>query len=97
MESLLFEIIGLGYILLSVALITGATYIENIFEQHLIHKTFLSVSAWVVFAILIWGRWRFGWRGKTAVRWTISGFVVLMLAYFGSKLVQELILGRVPT
>ncbi len=97
MESLLFEIIGLGYILLSISLLSGATYIENIVAQHLIHKTLLSISAWVVFAILIWGRWRFGWRGKTAVRWTISGFLVLMLAYFGSKMVQELILGRMPT
>ncbi len=95
MESLLFEMIVLGYILLSVSLLTGVTYIENVIEQHLVHKTILSVSAWVVFAILIWGRWRFGWRGKIAVRWTLAGFVVLMLAYFGSKMVQEIILGRV--
>ncbi len=89
METLLFRMIGLGYILLSLSLLTGVTYIEDIFAQHLVHKTVLSVAAWVVFAILLWGRWRFGWRGRTAVRWTLSGFVVLMLAYFGSKLVLE--------
>lgn len=92
METLLFQFIGLGYILLSLSLVTGVTYIENIFEQHLVHKTVLSIAAWVVFAILLWGRWRFGWRGRIAIRWTLTGFVVLMLAYFGSKMVLELFL-----
>lgn len=92
METLLFQMIGLGYIFLSLALVTGFTYIENIVEQHLVHKTTLSIVAWIVFAILLWGRWRFGWRGRTAIRWTLMGFVVLMLAYFGSKMVLELIL-----
>jgi ABC-type uncharacterized transport system permease subunit len=94
METLLFRLIGLGYLLLSLSLLSGVTYIEDIFAQHLVHKTVLSFAAWTVFAILLWGRWRFGWRGRTAVRWTLSGFVVLMLAYFGSKLVLELILHR---
>lgn len=94
MEQLLFRMIGLGYILLSLSLLTGATYLEDIFAQHLVHKTVLSVAAWLVFAVLLWGRWRHGWRGKVAVRWTLIGFVVLMLAYFGSKLVLELILHR---
>jgi len=94
MDTLLFRLIGVGYVLLSLSLLSGVTYIENIFAQHLVHKTVLSIAAWVVFAILLWGRWRFGWRGRTAVRWTLSGFVVLMLAYFGSKLVLELILQR---
>lgn len=94
MEQLLFRMIGLGYILLSLSLLTGATYLQDIFAQHLVHKTVLSVAAWMVFAILLWGRWRHGWRGKVAVRWTLVGFVVLMLAYFGSKLVLELILHR---
>lgn len=94
MEGLLFRMIGLGYILLSLSLLTGASYIEDIFAQHLVHKTVLSVAAWVVFAILLWGRWRFGWRGRIAIRWTLIGFIALMLAYFGSKLVLELILQR---
>ena len=91
METLLFRMIGLGYILLSLSLLSGIIYIEDIFAQHLVHKTVLSFAAWIVFAILLGGRWRFGWRGRTAVRWTLSGFVVLMLAYFGSKLVLEFI------
>lgn len=92
METLLFRMIGVGYIFLCFSLITGATYIENIVEQHLVHKTVLSVIAWIVFAILLGGRWRFGWRGRTAIRWTLGGFFVLMLAYFGSKMVLEIIL-----
>jgi len=64
------------------------------FAQHLVHKTVLSIAAWIVFAVLLWGRWRFGWRGRTAIRWTISGFVTLMLAFLGTKLVLELILQR---
>jgi len=94
MESLLFEMIGLGFVLLSIALATGFMFLEDMFAQHLAHKTLLSVAAWVVFGVLLWGRFRFGWRGRTALRWTLAGFVVLMLAYFGSKFVLELVLGR---
>ena len=92
MESLLFQMIGIGFILLSLALVTGILFLEDIFAQHLVHKTTLSIAAWVVFALLLWGRWRFGWRSRVAIRWTLWGFVFLMLAYFGSKFVLELVL-----
>ena len=94
MESLLFQMIGSGFALLSAALLTGILFLDDIFAQHLVHKTILSFIAWAVFGILLWGRWRYGWRGRTAIRWTLSGFVFLALAYFGSKLVLELILQR---
>ena len=58
------------------------------------HKTILTVLAWAVFGMLIFGRWRFGWRGRTAVRWTLVGMGVLLLAFFGSKFVIEILLGR---
>ncbi len=92
MERLLFQMIGLGFILQSLSLLTGFIFLDNMFAQHLVHKSVLSIIAWGVFATLLWGRWRFGWRGKTAIRWTLSGFVFLVLAYFGSKTVLELIL-----
>jgi ABC-type uncharacterized transport system permease subunit len=95
MESLLFQMIGVGFVLLSISLLTGLVFLEDIFAQHLIHKTVLSLVAWVVFAVLLWGRWRLGWRGRIAIRWTFAGFVALMLAYFGSKFVLELVLQRV--
>ena len=77
-----------------VAVLSGMVYLENMFAQHLAHKTVLSILAWLVFAILLVGRWLVGWRGRTAIRWTVSGFVLLMLAYFGSKFVVELVLHR---
>lgn len=94
MERRLFHTIALGFVLLSVSLFSGLIFLEDIFGQHLVHKTVLSILAWWVFAILLWGHWRYGWRGRTAIRWSLSGFVVLMLAYFGTKLVIELILKR---
>jgi ABC-type uncharacterized transport system permease subunit len=94
MEFLLFQMIATGFVLLTLALVTGTLFLEDIFAQHLVHKTILSIVAWIVFAILLWGRWRFGWRGRTAIRWTIGGFIFLMLAYFGSKFVLELVLNK---
>ena len=94
METLLFRMIGLGFLVLSLSLLSGGFYLDDIFSQHLVHKTVLSLLAWLIFAILLWGRWQFGWRGRIAIRWIISGFVILMLAYFGSKFVIELILQR---
>jgi len=92
MEKLLFQLIGTGFALLTVALLTGFFFLEDIFAQHLVHKTILSIAGWIIFGVLLWGRWRFGWRGRKAIRWTLSGFILLALAYFGSKLVLELIL-----
>ncbi len=94
MEDLLFQLIAVGFALLSVSLLTGFFFLEDIFAQHLVHKTALSITAWLVFAVLLFGRMRFGWRGRIAIKWTLSGILVLMLAYFGSKLVLELILQR---
>ena len=94
MESLLFQMIAVGFAFLTLSLLTGLPQIDNMFAQHQAHKTILSIIAWCFFAVLLWGRWRFGWRGRTAVRWVLSGFVVLILAYFGVKLVKELLLGR---
>ena len=94
MERLLFRLIGAGFVLLTLALATGFLFVEDLFAQHLVHKTVLSIAAWALFGLLLFGRWRFGWRGRVAIRWTLGGFVCLALAYFGSKLVLELILAR---
>jgi ABC-type uncharacterized transport system permease subunit len=92
METLLFQFLGFGFVCLSASLLSGFFYLEDIFAQHLVHKTVLSIVAWLTLAILLYGRLRFGWRGKIAIRWTLSSFVFLMLAFFGSKLVLEFIL-----
>jgi ABC-type uncharacterized transport system permease subunit len=95
MEALLFEFVWIGEILLTLAIISGFWFLEDMFAQHLIHKTVFGIAAWVIYAGLLWGRHFQGWRGNTAIRWTLAGFVSLMLAYFGSKLVLEIILNRV--
>jgi ABC-type uncharacterized transport system permease subunit len=92
MEVLLFEVIVVGFIALTISLGSGLIFLENMFEQQLAHKTVLSIIAWFVFLILLIGHWKLGWRGRTAIRWTLSGFISLMLAYFGSKFVLEIIL-----
>jgi len=93
METLLFRMISAGFILLSFALVTGFMYLNDIFSQHLVHKTVLSIVAWAVFAALLIGRYSMGWRGQTAVRWTLSGYAVLLLAFIGSKIALEWVLG----
>jgi len=92
MESSLFQLLLSGFLLLTIGLITGFVFLEDIFAQHLVHKTTLSLIAWAVFAVLLWGRLQHGWRSQTAVKWTLVGFLFLVLAYFGSKFVLEFIL-----
>jgi len=94
MEDVLFELIAVGFFLLSLALVSGFVFLEDMWAQHLVHKTLLSVVSWLVFAGLLWGRYRFGWRGRTAIRGTLIGFTFLVLAYFGSKAVLQLVLHR---
>lgn len=92
MEVLLFELISAGFLLLTLGIVTGFFFLENFWAQHLAHKTFFSMIAWLVFAILLWGRVKLGWRGTSAIRWTLSGFTLLALAYWGSKFVIEVLL-----
>ena len=94
MEKLLFQLIAAGFVLLGLSLLSGFLFVENLFAQHLVHKTVLSIFAWLVFGVLLLGRSRQGWRGQTAIRWTLGGFISLMLGYFGSKMVLEWILNR---
>ena len=93
MERLLFQALSLGVILLTFALASGFLFIDDIFGQHLAHKTTLSIFAWFVFSTLLWGRYYLGWRGQKVVKLTYGGYLALMLAYFGSKFVLQIILG----
>lgn len=96
MEQLLFQLVGIGFALLSLGLITGFWFSKQHFGDAFVfnHHTVLALAAWVIFGTLLAGRLHFGWRGKTATRWTIGGFVVLALAYFGWKFVLEILLNR---
>ncbi len=94
LEKVMFRLIGSGFVILTLALLTGFVFVTNLRAQHLEHKTILSCIAWVLFGVLLIGRTRYGWRGRSAVLWTLSGFGFLVLSYFGSKFVLEYLLGR---
>jgi ABC-type uncharacterized transport system permease subunit len=94
LETLLFRTIAVGFALLTATLLTGVLFVENLLSQHLVHKTVLSVLSWLAFGGLLLGRWRYGWRGAVAVRWTLAAMALLILAFFGSKFVLELVLAR---
>ncbi len=94
MEQLLFELLWFGLLFLTLAIGSGFLFLEDLSGPGLVHHTSITLAAWAVFAVLMWGRYRRGWRGAVASRWVLSGFVLLVLGYFGSKLVLEIILGR---
>ena len=93
-EKMLFGITAAGFLVLLLAVSSGFALFENLFAQHLVHKTTLSLLALVLFGILLGGRQFAGWRGKRAVYLYLWGFFILCLAYFGSRYVLEVILGR---
>lgn len=95
LEELLVQTLTIGFFLLSLSLATGLMFMHDMLGQHLSHKVVLSIIAWFIFAIVLWGRWSRGWRGRKLINWTLGGFASLVLAYFGSKLVLELILQQV--
>jgi ABC-type uncharacterized transport system permease subunit len=90
-ETLLFRTIAVGFALLTAALLTGLLFVEDLLAQHLVHKTVLSVLSWIAFGTLLVGRRRYGWRGAKAVRWTLAAMALLVLAYFGTKFVLEIV------
>ena len=96
METLLFRIIAAGFVLLTLTIASGVLFSEELFGKpaRFSHKTVFSVLSWLIFGALLGGRMVYGWRGRTAVRWTLAGFLTLVLAYIGSKFVLEVILGR---
>ncbi len=96
MESVLFKIIGAGFIVLTLTLATGVIFSEELFGKALpfTHKTIFGFTSWFIFGALLLGRAFYGWRGRVAVRWTLAGFMALVLAYIGSRFVVEIILHR---
>lgn len=94
MESLLFDLLITGFLILTVALCLGFFTIDDFFAQHLAHKTVFSLMSWLVYAVLLVGHYAFGWRGQKAIHFTLSGFALLALGFIGSKFVLEMLLGR---
>ena len=96
LEALVFRLTGAAFAVLTLTVAVGIAYSESIFGRALRfdHKTVFVVLSWLIFGLLLAGRWLYGWRGRTALRWTLTGFLMLMLAYPGSRFVLEVILGR---
>jgi ABC-type uncharacterized transport system permease subunit len=96
LEAALFRLIAIGFVLLSLALASGALFSEQLFGKafQFTHKNVFTVASWLVFGALCVGRWRYGWRGRKALRWILAGTALLILAYLGSKFVLEVVLGR---
>ncbi len=93
-EKLLIGVAAAGFAGLTLAIASGSSFIENLLEQHLAHKFGLSLLAWVIFGVLLVGRFFAGWRGKRAVKLYLWGFATLCLAYFGNRFILEEILNR---
>lgn len=96
MEKLLFRVIWIGFILLSLTVLSGVVFSEQLFGSalRLDHKSVFALLSWLLFAALLAGRRYQGWRGKTALRFTLAGFATLALAYVGSRFVLEVVLHR---
>lgn len=96
LDSILFRLITTAFVFLTLTVGSGLFFSEQIFDKPLMlsHKTVFGIASWLLFATLLLGRKHFGWRGKTATRWLLAGFVVLLLAYAGTRFVLELMLGR---
>lgn len=97
MEALLFRLIAIAFSLLTLTLATGVMFSESLFGQafRVDHKTIFAAISWLLFGALLLGRNLWGWRGRIALRWTLAGFVALMLAYVGSRFVIEVVLQRI--
>lgn len=99
MEALLFRLIHIAFFLLTATLLSGIFFSEALFGKAMSfdHKTVFAFISWLIFAALLLGRHRRGWRGRLALRWTLAGFATLLLAYVGSHFVVEVILHRSAT
>ena len=96
MEALLFNLLYVGFVLLSLTVFSGLLFSQALFGKPLVfdHKTLFALVSWFLFAGLLLARWRVGLRGRTAVRWVLSAYTALLLAYIGSRFVMEVILQR---
>lgn len=98
LERLTFRFVSAGFVLLSATLLSAILFGESLYGGGTVwrwdHKTVFSLLAWVVFAVLLIGRARFGWRGRKAARLLYGGTTLLLLAYVGSRFVLEIILQR---
>jgi ABC-type uncharacterized transport system permease subunit len=90
MESLLFEMISLGFVLLSVVIFSSLVFLYSLGGATNTHSPYLAIVSWLIFAILLGGRHFLGWRGRVAIRWTLIGVLLLVVSYFGHWLIRSM-------
>lgn len=93
-ERLLLAMLWIGLILLSASIASGFLFLDDMFTQRVVHHTVLTTASWLLYVVFLIGRYTFGWRGMTAVRWTLCAFGLLFLGYLGSKFVIEYLVTR---
>ncbi len=91
METILVQLVFFGFVLLSFALISGFFFMEDMFAQHLVHKTFFAMLSWLVYGIFLLGHIRLGWRGQTAARYTMWAYSLLLLSYIGTEIILSIV------
>ena len=96
LERFLFRLVTVGFVLLTLTLASGMLFSEQIFGKPMLftHRNVFSLLGWVTFGALLLGRWRYGWRGRVALRWIVAGTLFVFLAYLGEKFVLEVLLRR---
>ncbi|HEX6794644.1 MAG TPA: cytochrome c biogenesis protein CcsA [Casimicrobiaceae bacterium] len=96
LERYMFRLLTVGFVLLTLTLASGMLFSEELFgtPATLTNKIVFTVAGWAAFAVLLFGRWRYGWRGRTALKWILAGTLLLVLGYLGSKFVREVVLGH---
>lgn len=94
MEALMFKLVMIGFIFLSFALLSGAFFVEDLFAQHLVHKTFFAVISWVLYGTLLLGHFQRGWRGQKAVRYVIWAYSLLVISFIGTEIVLQCLLDK---
>jgi ABC-type uncharacterized transport system permease subunit len=96
MEKVLFNMIGIGFVILTIAVFSGVFFSQELFGRPLTfdHKTVFSIISWLLFGGILFVHWNFGLRGSQSLKWIIGSFIVLLLSYVGSRFVLEVILQR---
>ncbi len=87
MEKTLMQLVIIGFIFLSFALLSGIFFIEDLFAQHLIHKTFFAILSWIIYGAFLFGHFKYGWRGPKAAKYTIWAYFLLMLSFMGTSMI----------
>jgi len=93
-EKLEFQLLSATAALLAVGIVSGMT-VSLIHDGPFFvtdHKSILTLVAFAAILVMLIAHWRFGLRGRTAVRYLLGAHLALTLAYPGVKFVTDVLL-----